>query len=153
MVRRDIQLITSKFGKRKGFGLFHFGVDLRSWTDDFKTKLPAILPEECEFVRRKYQKKWGWSLIFKPLEDGGTAGYCEIKYVHVEDNEEFIPGYIYPKGKVVGHTVVTDYMKKKDYADHLHFETWRWGRKLKLIKRPVDPEIYFKIRDISYKRK
>ena len=145
MIKRKIQVITSRFGLR--WGVPHKGVDLRSWTDNFKTKLPAILPEECEFVRRKYQKKWGWTLIFKPFK---TAGYKYLKFTHVENNDEFIPGHIYPAKKNVAHTTRTKYMIKKKWGDHLHFETWKYG---KIIDRPIDPEIYFEIRDIPKRRK
>ena len=156
MIKTKIQVITSKFGKRFGFKFLHLGIDERIY-DENNPKLPAILPEECEFVRRKYQKRWGWTLVFKPCGESATAGYCYLKFSHVENNEQFIPGYIYPKGKIVGHTVVTPYMKKKGYGDHCHFETWKWGkirnRDIKIVKLPRNPEIYYQIKDIPHRRK
>lgn len=149
MIKRNVQIITSKFGWRWNRKNYHKGIDLRSWTNDFKTKLPIILPEDCKFLRRKYEKKWGWTLVFEPLE---TAGYCEFKFTHIEDNDSFIPGYAYSKKTIISHTIVTDYMKKKKFGDHLHFATLRYGKLLKkLIKRSVNPEIYFEIRDIPKK--
>ncbi len=149
MIKRKIQKITSKFGRR--WGRKHKGFDLRSYTDDFKVKLPVILSEDCEFIRRKYQKKWGFTLIFKPLQ---TAGYCEIKYTHVRDNDQLIPGQLYLKGEIISYTTVTDYMRKKGYGEHLHEETWRYGRirktDIKIIKRAIDPEIYYEIRRIPF---
>ena len=145
MIKRKIQLITSSFGIR--WNKLHKGIDLRSFTDDFKLRLPIVLPEDCEFVRRKYQKKWGFTLVFKPLK---TAGYCEFKFTHVQDNDQLIPGQLYLKGEVITYTTTTDYMRKKKYGEHLHFETWRTA--FKKLKRPVDPELYYEIRDIPKRR-
>ena len=158
MIKRKIQVITSKFGwrKLKGKPNFHRGIDLRSWTDKKDKKLPVVFPEDCEFIRRKWQKKWGWTLIFKPTENG-TAGYCEFKFTHIANDDKFIVGKVYKKGTILSHTARTDYMKKKGFGDHLHFATLRWGRifkkEIKIIKRSVDPEIYYGIRDIPVRVK
>ena len=140
MIDRPIQRITSRYGKRKGFERFHKGVDLRCVTDDFTKKLPVILPEICIFDRKTYQTKWGWTFVFLPTE----SGYYEIKFMHMAENNRFIHGMVYEAGKEVGYNTVTNYMIKKKYGLHLHFETLpqdgKWG----------DPVEYFDKLGIRY---
>ena len=144
IVNRKKQKVTSFYGYRKGFKLFHKGVDLRVYNDHPQTgrptgkKLVCILPEDAVFLRSKFQKKWGYSHIFRTL---GDRRYV-LKYIHME-KKEFDKDRIYDKGTEVGFTIVTEYMKKKGYGDHLHFETWK-----KLIAR--NPIKYFDLKDIQY---
>jgi hypothetical protein len=139
VIKRAVQKITSWYGWRKGFKFFHYGVDLRSWNDAKKRKLPAVLPEPCKFIRSKYQKKWGWTHVFKGLE----TGYI-LKFTHIEERN-FVDGWEYPEGFAVGKTIVTEYMVKKKLYDHLHFSTWG----MKGLK-PFNPVIYFKEIGIDY---
>ena len=136
IVNRSNQKVTSWFGMRKGFKLFHKGVDLRTWTDDFKKKLIVVLPEDAVFIRSVYQKKWGWTHVFKGLESGYT-----LKFTHLEERA-FIKGHEYNEGFAVGNTIVTTYMKKKKLGAHLHFEVWN-----KLFMNPIK---YFKKMEVSY---
>lgn len=138
IVNRAVQKITSFFGYRKGFKLFHKGVDLRIVNDGKKTPLNILLPECCTFKRSKYQEKWGWTHVFKCLE---YPRYT-LKFTHME-MRLFEKGRQYEPGTVLGKTIVTDYMKKKGYGLHLHLETW-----LKFIVR--NPIKYFENRGIKY---
>jgi murein DD-endopeptidase MepM/ murein hydrolase activator NlpD len=136
IVNRAVQKITSPFGMR--WGRPHKGVDLRVVNDGKKTPLNILLPEYCVFKRSVYQKKWGWTHVFKCLE---YPKYT-LKFTHM-DEAGFEKGREYEAGTVVGKTVVTPYMKKKGYGLHLHLETW-----LKLI--PRNPLKYFNNRGIDY---
>ena len=139
IVKRDKQKITSFYGLR--WGKPHKGVDLRVYNDHPETgrptgkKLVCILPEDAVFLRSKFQKKWGWSYIFKTL---GDRRYV-LKYIHMGE-KEFDVDRIYDKGTEVGFTAVTDYMKKKKFYEHLHFEVWR----LLVVRNPVK---YFDLMD------
>lgn len=116
IVKRDIQHITSPYGRR-GMRL-HKGIDLRSWDDNFSRKLNVVLPERCVFMRVAWQEKWGFTQVFKGVESGKV-----LKFVHVDD-KGFEKGVVYLQGTIVGKTRVTSYMEKKGYYDHLHFEVW-----------------------------
>lgn len=143
IVRRHVQKITSFFGYRKGFKLFHKGVDLRVYNDHPNTgnptgkKLPVILPEECMFLRSVYQKKWGWTHVFRGEESGYT-----LKFIHMLERK-FVKKLIYGKNHIVGMTMVTDYMKKKKLGEHLHFGTFKY-------KIPKNPENYMTEMGIEY---
>lgn len=135
IVRRKIQHITSPFGMR--WGRLHKGVDLRIMNDSFTKKLHVLLPEDCNFLRAVYQKKWGWTYVFKGNDSGNI-----LKFIHMK-KRGFVKDAIYHKNYIIGHTVVTEYMQQKKYADHLHFETWKF-------KVPFNPVKYFKKMGIEY---
>jgi len=138
MIDRITQVITSPFGWRKGFKLFHKGVDLRSWDDDFKKRLPAVLPEPCVFIRQRYQKKWGWTYVFY------TVNKETLKFTHVNSKIDFEPGVLYSKNMIVGFSELTDYMKEKGYGEHLHFEYWPKNK-------PVNPVKYLDKNNIDWR--
>lgn len=142
IVNRSIQHITSKYGKRKGFKRFHKGIDLRTYTDNFYAKLSIVLPEDCIFIRKVYQKKWGWTYIFEPQE----SGYKELKFTHMGETDLIIDGY-YTRGRQIGYTMVTPYMKKKKCGDHLHFETWGENEKGRTVH--INPTLYMDIMQID----
>jgi hypothetical protein len=137
IVKRARQKITSWYGVRKGFKLFHKGVDLRIVTDDKKKKLNIVLPEDCIFKRVKWQKKWGYTFVFKGMETGTT-----LKFMHMKA-KDFIPFKLYEAGCNIGQTTVTPYMVKKKFYDHLHLETWKF-------LKPFNPIKYFKKLEIKY---
>jgi hypothetical protein len=148
IVKRNLQMITSKWGKRKGFRFFHFGVDLRSYTDDprdsskaIQPKLPIVLPEDCILLRKVYQKRWGWTFVFEPLESY-EKGYRELKFTHMQENNNIYEDGVYKKDHNIGFTGVTAYMIKKNYGDHLHFAT-----KKKTLCNPIE---YFNLRNEKY---
>lgn len=148
IVNRTPQKITSPYGKRKGFKRSHKGIDLRTYTDDFKEKLEIVLPEDCIFIREVFQDKWGWTYVFKPLD----SPFFEIKFTHM-GNTHLKIGEDYKKGDLLGYTLVTDYMRSKRYGDHLHFETWGYGKKLigkgkKPV--PINPVFYLDIMGIDF---
>jgi murein DD-endopeptidase MepM/ murein hydrolase activator NlpD len=139
IVKRRVQHITSRFGKRKGFVRLHKGVDLRSWNDNFNRKLNVALPEDALFLRVVWQDKWGYTYVFKGLE----SNYV-LKFTHMgKSSTDFREGQDYKKGTIISKTVVTEYMKKKGYSDHLHFETWKY-------KVPRNPEKYMTEMGIEY---
>ena len=141
--RKLFQKITSWFGMRKGFKFFHYGWDLRVYEDHPETgkpygkKLKAVLPERCKFLRTVYQKKWGFTHVFKGLESGYT-----LKFIHVEERR-FIKGQEYNEGFAVGYSRVTPYMKSKKFYDHLHFGVFK-----KLVAR--NPKKYCELMGIKY---
>ena len=128
---------------RKGFKFFHYGWDLRVYEDHpvngtpYGKKLKAVLPERCKFARTKFEKKWGFTHVFKGIE----SGYI-LKFTHVEERR-FIKGQEYNEGFAVGYTVVTPYMKSKKLGDHLHFATWK-----NLVAR--NPKKYVELMEIEY---
>ncbi len=136
IVNRDTQVITSKYGKRNGFLRKHRGIDLRSFDDNWK-RVEILLPDECIFLRSVYQEKWGWTHVFE------TMSGIVLKFTHMRENNEFEVDKNYDKGHCVGYTALTDYMKKKKYGEHLHFETWR-------PDGHFDPEFYLKREEIRY---
>ena len=143
IIQRRIQKVTSWYGWRKGFKLFHYGWDLRVYEDHpvngkpYGKRIKAVLPERCIFLRTKWQKKWGFTHVFKGLESGYT-----LKFTHVEARN-YIVGQEYNEGFAVGYTVVTPYMKSKGYGDHLHFATWKGG-----VSR--NPKKYAELMEIKY---
>lgn len=137
IIKRKIQHVTSWYGFRKRFKLFHYGIDLRSWNDAKTRKLIAVLPEDAIFLRTTYQKRWGYSHIFKGVDSKVT-----LKFIHIEERQ-FIKGQIYNEGFAVGHTKVTPYMRKIKLGDHLHFGTFKF-------KKPFNPKKYFKKMGVKY---
>lgn len=131
IVKRKIQHITSGYGWRKGFKLFHKGIDLRSYNDTFTKKMPIVLPEKCKFIRATFQKKWAWTYVFKGIESDTT-----LKFTHMEE-VEFYKDMVYNKDYELGYTTVTEYMKSKNLGDHLHFETLvykLWANPIKYLE-------------------
>lgn len=137
IVKRAIQKATSWYGIRKGFKFFHKGVDLRIVTDVKRKKLNIALPEDCIFKRVVWQKKWGYTFVFKGMESGVT-----LKFSHMKA-KDFTPFKLYEVGFNIGQTTVTPHMVKNKFYDHLHFETWK-------NLKPFNPEKYFKKMGINY---
>jgi len=140
IVKRKIQKVTSFYGVRKGFLRKHKGIDLRSYNDNFTKKLPIVLPEDCILLRKVFQGKWGWTYVFQPLQ----TDYDEIKFIHMEENENLILDFEYVKGFDIGFTGTTNYMIKKGYGEHLHFETW-------FNNKAIDPIKYLDLLEIKWK--
>jgi len=139
IVQRKQQVITSPYGWR--WGRKHKGIDLRVYTDDFAVKLSVMLPEDAILERIVFQKKWGYTFVFSPL----VSDYKELKFVHMGSNQNLVKKAVYMEGFVIGTTTVTEYMRKKGYSDHLHFETWK--------DKDLDPVLYLDRLGIDYKFK
>ena len=147
MINRPIQMITSDYGARviNGVpGAFHPGLDLRCYTDDFRTKLPVILPEDATFLRAVHQDDWGWTLTFKPMH----SAKAEIRFTHLSQFETFVVGQVYPAHTQVGWNGVTEYMKSLGLGEHLHFAVWNVNDKGILMHE--DPKPYFDALSIVY---
>jgi len=135
---------------------FHRGLDLRSWTDPIegqaRKRLDVMLPCDCEFVRKTNQKKWGWTLVFRPFNSIAE----EIKFTHITD-KNFVTDKVYQKGFVIGQSCMTDHMiklsKKGKVGEHIHFETWRYKKnKLTGLKKLVhfNPIEFLKEQGVDY---
>lgn len=120
MIDRPIQAITSPYGPRKMFGGFHNGIDLRNWDDDFRHRLPVILPEGAVLKEMVYEDTWGWTFKFTPL----TSGIYEIRFTHMAGNPKLKLGEVYDARMKIGYNAVTPYMASKKLGEHLHFSTW-----------------------------
>ncbi len=140
IVNRDTQVITSKYGKRNGFLRKHKGVDLRVWDDSFTNKLEILLPVKATLIRAVYQEQWLWTYIFRISDEE------IIKFTHMQRNDSLIDGNEYEKGHYVGLTGLSEYMKKKKYGDHLHFEYWD-------KENAVNPTEFFDSIDLEYRYK
>lgn len=140
MVKRAIQIITSKFGLRwKGF---HKGIDLRSRDENNRWKqLHIIAPEKLKIKRLVWQDKWGFTIVAKCLESGGV-----LKFTHIKPRSNVVKGAIIEEGKILGVDMVTPYMEKKGYGAHLHLERWVKGV-------AINPVRYLKKRNIAWKLK
>lgn len=137
MIDRPKQKVTSDYGRRTIMGVpgkFHNGLDLRSYTDDFKKRLPVILPEGAIFKEAVWEEMWGWTFKFIPL----TSGRKEIRFTHMAGNDKLKQGEVYDKGMKIGYTAVTPYMIKKKLGEHLHFSVW------KNQDETENPRLYFK---------
>ena len=138
MIKRKKQKITSKYGQRGD--VFHRGVDLRCYNFLNWKKQPVIFPEKCRVVRIVFQEKWGYTIVCKTKNE--TLEDYELKFIHLEKPELEL-NKVYNKGDLVGWTTVTEYMKEKNYGEHLHFEVWE-------DDGHIDPIEYFKSRGIKY---
>jgi hypothetical protein len=143
IIDRPVQFVTSGFGKRSLTSWPHGGIDLRTWLDDYSENLDIIIPEDCIFMGKNYNKKWGWILDFEPIESSND--YTMLRFEHVAPSIDFMHGHIVRGGTVIGNAMTTAYMKKKGFARHLHFET----RKGKAFKK-VDPLYYLHMNDIVF---
>lgn len=134
---RKKQKITSDYGARKILGVpgkFHNGVDLRNWTDDFKKRLPVILPEGAIFKEAVWEDKWGWTFKFTPLE----SGRYEIRFTHMAGNDKLKKGEVYDRHMKIGYNALTPYMVSKKLGEHLHFSSWKG------VDDHEDPKVYYK---------
>jgi len=139
IVKRSKQIITSRFGRRKGFRLPHLGIDLRTRLTENPTKpLPIVAPEGMQILHTTYQKKWGYTIVARGMVSGK-----KLKFIHIQPADTIIKEAIIHKDKFIGFPMVTEYMESKKYGEHLHFEVWSNGI-------PCNPEIYLKDMDIPF---
>lgn len=139
IVKRDIQIITSRFGKRKGFSRLHLGADLRTrLMSNPGIKLPIMAPEDLRIVRVPHQKKWGYTIVARGLDSGKL-----LKFTHVSPTDKIIKEAIISAGAFIGLPMVTEYMKSKGCPEHLHFETWSKGIPHNPVKYMNDMDIPF----------
>jgi len=138
-VSRAPQLITSKYGPR--WGGFHRGVDLRTRDAESWAPCEIIAPERVEIIRKVYQKKWGYTIVVRGLDSG-----YKLKFTHVKPDIDVKPGRVFLPGETLGAPLVTEYMREKNYGEHLHFETWLKGT-------PRNPIKYFNKKGIDYEYK
>lgn len=139
IVKRDIQIITSRFGKRKGFIRLHLGIDLRTrLMENPGNPLPILAPENMRILHTTYQKKWGYTIVARGLVSGK-----KLKFTHIQPADGIIKGANIREHQYIGFSMVTGYMKFKGYGEHLHFETWSKGI-------PRNPEKYMKDMDIPF---
>ena len=131
MIKTKKMLITSLFGKRKGFFRKHRGVDIRSVDPGTSARLPVITPENVRIDRIVHQRKWGYTIVASSNESDYT-----FKFIHIQKIGDIRRGKIVPAGETIAVTAVTPYMIKNEYWEHLHFEVWRNGK-------ATDPLLYF----------
>ena len=77
------------------------------------------------------------SMIVFTNGETDKSQYRKFSIKYVEKNK------VYDRGKHIGYTTVTEYMKKSGYGEHLHFEVWRNDRN-------INPIIYFEQEGILY---
>lgn len=142
MVNREEQIITSRFGLRKGFLSKHYGVDLRTREEETGKPQEIVAPEEIRILDIVYQEKWGYTVVARPL----YTSYDELKFTHIIPSALIKESIVIETGSCIGSAAVTKYMKKKKYYEHLHFETWKDGK-------AIDPVKYFDLLNIKYKFK
>ena len=140
MIKREYQIITSKFGTRKHpitkKKKMHWGVDLRSWSHKTWKPQLVIFPETCKVTNISTTSKWGTKIEYTGLDTGYSFVSLHVKPINIRT------GQIYPSHSIIGQSHVTWYMKQH----HEHFEVIENGIK-------IDPEIYFRKQNIKYKYK
>ena len=139
MIKRRKQKITSPYGPRGN--IFHKGVDLRCYNFLNWKKQPVVFPCDCYVLKVGYQEKWGYNVIARPVNGGDIV---ELKFIHLADPRDNVNvKTMYEKGELIGYTMLTEYMKKTGYYEHLHFETWN-------LEGHEDPTIFFDEMEIKY---
>lgn len=136
IVKRNLQIITSRFGMR--WGRLHAGVDLRTRDSETWRKLPIVAPERIRIKRIVHQRKWGYTIVAEALESKGV-----LKFTHIKPRDNIVKGAIIEKHVEIADPATTAYMVKKEYGEHLHFE-----RHLKGI--PRNPVAYMENLNILY---
>jgi len=140
-VNRHTQIIVSPFGPRAWPPGFHRGVDLRTVIREPFKQLFIVAPENIKIIKIGWQDKWGGNIIARGLDSG-----YKLKFIHVKEADGLAEGKTVETGTIIARPVTTDYMKERNFWQHLHFETWG-------PVKPFDPVKYFDERGIKYEYK
>ena len=107
MIKRETQIITSKYGDRthpitKKKKKMHWGVDLRSWSHvTWKPQL-IIFPETCKVTRISKTSKWGYKIEYLGLETGHEFVSLHVEPINITQGRIFQRTQLLAKAKSHG---------------------------------------------------